>query len=112
MTKCAFCLDEINPGAAACRSCGRTQPASAEQRAGRKRVTLMLGVVLVLAAAGAFAGWSAHAKARAIDTAVMRADYCNRHLSRSAVQAQIERLHTPGTSWDGALEAFSATACP
>lgn len=112
MAKCAFCLDDMNAGATACRSCGRTQPATVEQRARNKRFALAIGAVLVLAAGGAIAGWSAHAKDQAVATAVMRADFCNLHLSRSAVETQIERLHTPGTSWDGALAAFSATACP
>lgn len=59
--KCAYCLEEMNEGASVCKTCGREQPPSEEQKTEKRNfwIALGLGLAIGIPLLGAMA-WSVY----------------------------------------------------
>jgi hypothetical protein len=100
---CAFCLEPMNDGATACKTCGRKQPAGEQTVTWRWKIA---GVTLLALGAGVALAWFLNAAAQrqqAMNDVRRAAQFCGgKNFTPEAAQKLVEVAHDGGVSWDGA----------
>jgi hypothetical protein len=98
--QCVYCKDELLQQATVCRSCGRRQPLTADEKLRRWLIAgaslgglaIVIGVVWLI--------WSSHARNAKVEQLAARAQLCGHpEYTVNSINAEIDSLTEKGVDW-------------